>query len=290
MPDAKVFLDYDQNALNAAYDQGVYAPNRPQILARYAAASERVRARLGAPRRVAYGTAEIERIDLFRCDRPNAPINVFIHGGAWRSGAANDYAFPAETFVRAGAHFASVDFSWVQDVEGSLFPMVDQVRRAIAWVARNAREIGADPQRIYLSSHSSGAHLASCALLTDWRAAFGLAPDVIKGAVLASGMYELYPVSLSHRSSYVSFTPEMIEALSAIRHLEQIVTPVVVGYGSLETPEFQRQPREFVAALQKAGKSVELVVGAEFNHFEFAETYASPYGVLGAAALAQMKI
>ena len=43
--------------LDAAYDQGKYAPNRAQILARYATNSEAVRARLGPPQRVAYGRA-----------------------------------------------------------------------------------------------------------------------------------------------------------------------------------------------------------------------------------------
>lgn len=286
----KVFLDYDQAALDAAYDQAVYASNRAQLLARYASASEITRRRLGPPRRVAYGSAPIEGIDLYLTDRPDAPINVFIHGGAWRNGTAHEYAFPAEPFVRAGAHFAAVDFNWVQDCGGSLMPMADQVRRAIAWVARNAASFGGDASRIHLTTHSSGAHLGGCALITDWGQDFGLPANVVKGAVLASGMYELYPVSLSARSSYVKFNDEMLQSLSAIRHIDRLHTPIVVAYGSLETPEFQRQPREFVAAVQKAGKQVELICGENYNHFEIAETYSNPYGVLGRAALAQMKL
>jgi len=45
----KVFLHYDQKALDDAYDQAVYAPNRDQVLARFAYASELVRKRIGAP-------------------------------------------------------------------------------------------------------------------------------------------------------------------------------------------------------------------------------------------------
>src|SRR2546423_2320886 len=47
----KVFLDYDQAALDAAYDQSKYAPNLQQVLKRYATNSELARSRLGAPRR-----------------------------------------------------------------------------------------------------------------------------------------------------------------------------------------------------------------------------------------------
>src|SRR4029077_12642775 len=164
----RVWLDLDQAELDAAYDQTVWAGNRELVVRRFASQSEAVRARLGAPRRFAYGTTPVEGLDLYPTARPNAPINVFIHGGAWRAGLAKNYAFPAELFVRAGAHFVVPDFAAVQDVGGSLTVMADQVRRAIVWVYRNARSFGGDPDRLYVSGHSSGAHLAGVALTTDW--------------------------------------------------------------------------------------------------------------------------
>ena len=103
-------------------------------------------------------------------------------------------------------------------------------------------------------------------------------------------MYDLHPVSLSARSNYVRFTPEVIEALSSQRHLEHLSAPVVVVYGTLETPEFQRQNREFAAAVKAAGKPVTLLVGEGYNHFEIQETLGNPYGVLGRAALLQMQL
>src|SRR5258705_5122996 len=106
----RVWLDMDQNELDDAYDQSKYAPNIAQVLRRYTANSEVVRARLGAPQRVAYGPSPIEMLDIFRARSPNAPVVVFIHGGAWRGGPARDYAFPAENFVPAGAHFVLVAF------------------------------------------------------------------------------------------------------------------------------------------------------------------------------------
>src|SRR5438876_5617454 len=95
---SKVFMDYDQAALDAAYDQSKYAPNLQQVIKRYATNSDAVRARLGAPKRFSYGPTPIEALDIYATKRPNAPINIFIHGGAWRSGLAKDYAFAAELF------------------------------------------------------------------------------------------------------------------------------------------------------------------------------------------------
>lgn len=285
----RVFMDYDQAELDASYDQAVYAPNQRQVTGRYVTNSDGTRERLGAPLRVAYGPTEIEKLDIYRTNRPNAPIHVFIHGGAWRGGMAKDYAYPAESFVRAGAHYVVPDFVNVLETKGDLMPMAEQVRRAVAWCHRNAASFGGDASRIYVSGHSSGGHLAGVVTITDWKA-MGLPPDAVKGYVLVSGMYELIPVRLSARSSYVKFTDAMVDALSTQRHLARINAPVVVAHGSLETPEFQRQSREFAAALRAAGKPAQLLLMPGYNHFEIIETMANPHMPLGRAALAQMAL
>jgi arylformamidase len=168
--------------------------------------------------------------------------------------------------------------------------MAGQVRSAVAFVYRNAASFGGDPNRLHVSGHSSGGHLAGTVVTADWRKDFGLPADVVKGGLLCSGMYDLKPVRLSARSNYVKFTDEIEQELSALRHLDRLACPLVVGYGTCETPEFQRQARDFAAALKAAGKPVQLLVGEGYNHFEILETLANPYGLLGRAALAQMAI
>jgi arylformamidase len=60
---------------------------------------------------------------------------------------------------------------------------------------------------------------------------------------------------------------------------------LIVAYGTCETPEFQRQNREFAAAAKASEKSVRLLVGGNYNHFELPETLGNSYGLLGRAAL-----
>jgi arylformamidase len=283
-----VFLDYDQAALDAAYDQAAYAPNREQLIARRIRDSELARRRIGEPERVAYGPAEIERIDIYRSGHDAAPVFVFIHGGAWRSGRSKDFATPAEMFLAVGAHYVVPDFAWVQDVGGNLMVLADQVRRAIAWVYENIVQFGGDPKLLFVGGQSSGGHLAAVALTTDWQRDFNLPANIIKGGMCISGMYDLAPVRLSARSRYVAFDDTTVAALSPMSHLDRLTAPLIVAYGTCETPEFQRQNREFVVAVESAGKKVRLLVGEHYNHFELPETLGNPYGLLGWAALELM--
>src|ERR1700730_16430442 len=289
-----VSLDLDQEELDDAYDQIVYAPTRDQVAKRRLANSAAVRKRIGEPLRFAYGPTPIEGLDVYRTPSPvsegrGAPVAIFIHGGAWRAGAASEFTVLAEPFVHAGAHFVVLDFINVDDAGGSLFPMVEQVRRAVGWVFRNAEKFGGDRSRLHLISHSSGSHLGGCVVTHDW-AKDDLPRDILKGATLSSGMYDLKPVRLSKRSKYVRFTDAMESELSAMRHLDRLATPLVVSYGPCGTPEFQAQSRGFAAAVKAAGKPVELLVGEGYNHFEMLETLANPYGLLGRAVLTQMKL
>lgn len=283
-----VWGNMDQKALDDAYDQAVYASNQKLVQLRRDTNAKKARAVLGEPLRYKYGPSEIEGLDVYRTSVPRAPIAIFVHGGAWRNGASWQFATPAEMFVGAGAHYVVLDFTNVDDAGGNLFPMIEQVRRGIAWVYRNAKEIGGDPEQIFVIGHSSGAHLTGCVCITDWKAEHDLPPRVVAGAVTCSGMYDLRPVRLSKRSKYVNFTDEMVAKLSSIDHIARINMPLVVAYGTEETPEFQRQNREFAAAVKAAGKPVELLVGEGYNHFEIAETLANPYGLLGRATLKLM--
>ncbi|MBU2532764.1 MAG: hypothetical protein KKB37_08485 [Alphaproteobacteria bacterium] len=88
----------------------------------------------------------------------------------------------------------------------------------------------------------------------------------------------------------MTITDEIEATCSAFRHTDRIRCPLIVAYGTLETPEFQRQSADFAAALAATGKDVDVVIAEQSNNFEILETLANPYGLLGAAALQQMSL
>lgn len=283
--EAKIYLDYTQKELDHNYSQSEWAPNMKQMLLRYEWRSQRARQLLGAPQRLAYGDKAVEKFSLFRAKADKAPVLIYLHGGAWASGSADMYDFMAPMLLDKGISYVGLDFDNVKTA--GLDGMMAQIRGAIAWIYRNAAQLGVDPERIYLAGHSSGAHLGGVLLVTDW-AKYGVPANVIKGATLISGMYDLKPVRMSARSSYVPFTDAIEHDMSAQRQLERISTPVILATGSLETTEFKRQSREFEQALQAAGKPVQRLELQQFNHFEIMDDYGNPWNPVAAATLQQI--
>jgi arylformamidase len=264
--------------------------SRARFFKRYASLSNEARAHVGDPKRFSYGSTPVEALDLYPAKKPNAPIFVFIHGGAWLRGEAKNYGYPAELFVNSGVNYIALDFIAVGPANGDISLMADQVRRAIAWTYKNAASFGGDANRLYVGGHSSGGHLCGVALVTDWQKDFGLPANMVKGGLCMSGMYDMKPVRLSKRSSYVKFTDMMEQAMSSQRQLDKLQAPIIVTYGTNETPEFQRQNRDFAAAVKAAGKPVEVIEAPNYNHFEMCESLGNPYGPNGRAALKLMQL
>lgn len=259
--------------LDAGYDQRLYAPNMAVVMAALAQASAQAQARLPQRQRLAYGPQAVEALDWYPSGQALAPVVFFVHGGAWRSGQAKDYAFFVEWMLQAGVDVVVPDFAAVTDVKGDLGELYRQVSQALRWVVGRTASAAHPMRPIHVCGHSSGAHLAAC-LATDPALA-----SWVSSLTLCSGLYELEPVSLSSRSSYVSFTPAMVQALSPTGQVQHMQAPVTLLYGSQETPEFIRQTMAFHQTLQAAGLRSSLSCGQSLNHFDMLASLGQPSGL-----------
>jgi arylformamidase len=265
----KVFLGYTQQELDAQYDQRAWVPHADAIIARYAAASDQVRKKLGEPRSERYGPSPIETLDIYGSGRK---AFVFVHGGAWRRESRRGSAFAAEPIVQAGASFVALGFAALPGV--TLPEMAGQVRRGIEWVYENFSK------EIVLCGHSSGGHLAGCALTRL---------NFIKRALVISGLYDLLPVRLSARNDYVKLDERLEDELSPIRHVDRIRCPVTVAWAGKDSDEFRRQSNDLAVALQNKNQLIEKFEVQNLNHFEIIETLADPASPIGRAALTMLQ-
>ena len=283
----RIYLHYTQAELDRNFDQRGWVSNALEVIGRYAPMSAATRARLHHRANVAYGSGSDEVLDIFPAPRSAGAVQVFVHGCAWRNFTKDDYSFPADAYVAAGVHTVIVNFSNLPAVR--LPEMAAQVRRAFEWVWRNAAAFGGDPDRLYVSAHSSGAHLSALALEADW-ASRGVPEDFVKGATLVSGPYYLEPVVLSARSAYVKLSREEVLELSPGLHAGRMKCPALIACAEHDTEEFQRQSREFAAALQKAGRSSRILRFPGVNHFELMEKFADADHALVRGILEQMGV
>ena len=283
--DDRVFLNYTQSELDRAYDQAAWAPARAAAIGRYASDSAAVRQAV-PPHTQRYGSSDVEMLDIFAPPNPGrAPIHVFLHGGAWASLGKEDAAAAAPTFLDSGAIYVAVGFA---NIPAARLPdMVEQCRRALRFVHSNAAAIGGNADAIHISGHSSGAHLAAVLLATDWTAS-GKPADMIKSALLMSGIYDLAPVMMSSRRTYVKLSADEVQALSPLRHLDRWRCPVSVAVGDEESPEFKRQSQVLADALAGMGLLRNRNILFNHSHFEVPEQLKRADSLLSRQALAMM--
>jgi arylformamidase len=286
--EAKVYLDYTQKELDDAFEQTVWAPNFEELRNKNKARCAEIRARFEHFER-RYGEGPDETLEIVPAKQAGAPVLLFVHGGRWRPQPDNAFVYFADTVVNAGAHLVAARFSTLDPpkVPTRMPDMIAELRRAVAWLSANAASFGGDANRMHIIGHSSGGHLTSVLLTTEWTR-FGAPADVLKSGTCVSGMYDLRPVLLSARSAYVKLTPEEEDEFSAIRHLDRLACPITIAYGSKESPEFQRQGRSFAAALRARGARAKELILDGLNHFEGIRAMIEPQSPLARQVLGQM--
>lgn len=135
---------------------------------------------------IPYGSDPLQRLDFTPGPSPRAPLFIFIHGGAWALGDKRMAGHMAAHVRAQGYAFASLNYRLVPDADPG--EQAQDVAAAVAALVRDSERLGIDRDRIILSGHSAGAHLAAL-VGTDPRylAAHGLPVSILDGIVLLDG-------------------------------------------------------------------------------------------------------
>jgi arylformamidase len=278
-------FEADRATLDANYNLRAAVPEFQDYFDRYDATSEAFRARWPGRMDLAYGDTPRQAIDLFLPDATDPPLLAFVHGGYWQSQDRKRFAFVAGPLVEAGAAVAMIGYDLAPSVD--MDAIVDQIRRALAWLHRHGVELGFDSGRIHVAGHSAGGHLAAMALATDWAAA-GLPADLVKGLCPISGVFELEPIRRCYLNDVVGLDPEQVYRNGPLRLPSPNRCPVTVAVGERETAAFHEQSRAYDAHLQQAGVASRLLVQPGADHFAIVMAMADSDSPVVRAILAQM--
>ena len=203
------------------------------------------------------------RLDIHTPSARDAPVIVFVHGGAWTMGSKGGKRAMARYFNKLGYVFVSVGYGKYPGA--SIDTQEKQVAMAINWTVKNARSFGGDPGRVTVMGFSAGAHLASLAVLS------GRTPAVRALVAVDTGAYDvaylaslnnnrlgpLYAAPFSNRSRWDDWSP-----INRIGKSKRI--PVMVLWSSGRNRD--RITDRFADRLQGAGHPVARHDASRFGH------------------------
>ena len=281
-----IYRDYDAEALYAQYNNRamIAADALEAIKADQEKRSDRFRDGWGrAELDLAYGPHARERLDLFLPEAENPPLFAYIHGGYWQWNDKQPFVFLCEELVPRGAAFANIEYALCPDV--SLTELTDQIRRALAYLWREAGAFGYDPGRIVVSGHSAGGHLTAMMMATDWPAfGDGLPVDLVAAGLPVSGVYDIEAVRLTPLNDAVGMDPAEARALSPMFLAPASRAPMTVVVGGGESEEFHRQAGDFAEAWRGAGVAADVLAAPGRDLFTVLNALAEPgHDVLAAA-------
>jgi arylformamidase len=267
------------------YNNRAAVPDHPRWLAYYLEASAKARAALSPKVDLRYGPGPKETLDLFVPTGPSRGTFVFWHGGYWRAFDKSDFSFVAAPFVARGHAVAVVNYDLCPHV--SIATIVEQGRRALAWIVREGRAHGADPERLVAGGHSAGGHIVAMLYATDW-AAMGLSHDPIAGGISVSGVHDLAPMVMFSYNADLRLDEKEAARLSPVNLAPRSSAPLALAVGADETSEFIRQTRILWDAWpQNRPRDVHapMLIRAR-NHFDVVADFADAGSELTRATLA----
>ncbi len=125
--------------------------------------------------------------------------------------------------------------------------LIDDCRRALAWLWTLADRLGIDRRRIVVTGSSAGGHLAAALAQPGWQAGQSLPEQPLRGCLPVSGLFELAPLAASHVQDWMRFTPDEL-AQSPMRHPPRALRgALALAEGPGEAPGFHRQSDAYAA-------------------------------------------
>jgi acetyl esterase/lipase len=241
------------------------------------------------PSGVAYGTLARQRFDVYRpgssadaADQATGtPLVVFVHGGSWSMGSRADYRFAGEALAARGFTVMVVDYRLYPEVRYPDF--LADCARAVGYGLEHARELGADPRRVFLYGHSAGAYnVAMLALDPRWLRAVGHSPAELAGWVGLAGPYNFLPV-VDAGVKLVFEWPGTSPDTQPINHVDDLVRPLpaflgVAGHDTVVHAEKNSYPLD--EKMRARGTAVTLKTYEHVNHVLLAGALGWPLTAL----------
>jgi acetyl esterase/lipase len=194
----------------------------------------------------------------------SAPVVIFFYGGAWRSGNKRLYRYAAKALARRGYVAVVPDYRIYPQVRYPLF--LEDGALVVRWAKDNVKRFGGDPDKIFLSGHSAGAHIAAMlAIDARWLRTVGLRPGRdVAGLIGLAGPYDFLP--LRDDILKVIFGGENRPETQPISHVCSGAPPALLLSGSDDRVVEAGNTSRFAARLRAAGNIATARIYSRVGH------------------------
>lgn len=215
----------------------------------------------------------------------NAPVLVYVHGGAWMTGDKSSVADKPQYFNGKGYVFVSVNYRLVSDV--AVENQFDDIDHALRWIYGNISRFGGNPDNLHLMGHSAGAHLVSNAAVNPGRLSANLVRNGAIRTVISNDTraYDLPALAAGHRGRLPRLLgrvfgddPARWQALSPIYNIKRGKKPAFLILWSNQGDGESRGEfaNNFATTLNNARTSAVVFDGSRYNHRDINRNIGRP--------------
>jgi acetyl esterase/lipase len=188
-----------------------------------------------------------------KADNANAPVLIFVHGGKWNSGRKEMYSFFGKNFARKGVTTVIVGYTLSPNADYN--KMTEQVAQAIKWTRNNISKYNEDPEKIFLTGHSAGAHLVTLAALNP---TYNIDNATVSGIILndAAGLdmhhylQQNPPTTTDDYLATWTNDPETWKKASPVYFLSEETPPFLIYLGEKTYPSITTANNRFLKELK----------------------------------------
>lgn len=216
---------------------------------------------------ISYGEYQWQKLDIYvpkNISKP-APVLVFFYGGRWSFGTKEQYAFAALPFVEKGYIVVIPDYSKYPDVKFPVF--VQDAAKAVAWTHDHIGEYNGDKERLYLSGHSSGAHLAALVSADpQYLKSYSKSRNIITAFAGLAGPYDFIPEDDDLKDMFGP--PENYSNMQVPSFIDGNQPPMLLLHGADDTTVIQRNLNRLRDKIGQKGGAVETKIYPGIDHKE----------------------
>ncbi|NIJ55299.1 alpha/beta hydrolase [Dyadobacter arcticus] len=210
-------------------------------------------------------------------------VIIFVHGGNWNSGRKSQYNFIGSNWAKRGVVYVIIDYPLSPSAKYN--EMAESTAKSVKWVKENIAEYGGNPERIFLSGHSAGGHLAALVSIDDQYFKNLSIENPVVGTILidAAGldmygylMEEKFPAGNTYLNTFTT-NPDIWKKATPLYHLHKNMPPMIIYRGGKSYPSIIESNEKFIKALQDYAPGTPYQIQENKKHVPMITQFFNPW-------------